>query len=180
MAKLNSSQRMLIVQRLACFDSPTTVKKFMQSECGIEISRQHIEAHDPTKRQGRNLAKRYKELFSATREEFLKDAEGIALSHKVYRLRALQRMLDQAEEVGNIVLAKDILEQAAKESGDFFTNRRHHQVSGPKGGPIQHESKVTTLDPSKLSTSALRELSRAQREHQQTGSHTKQKSGDKK
>ena len=34
----------------------------------------------------------------------------------------------------NIVLAASLLEQAAKEQGGMFTNKR--EVSGPNGGPI--------------------------------------------
>ncbi|KIC21722.1 hypothetical protein, partial [Leisingera sp. ANG-Vp] len=55
--------------------------------------------------------------------------------NRAVRLRTLQRMAEKAETMGNTVLAKGLLEQAAKEVGNAYTNRR--ELSGPKGGPMQ-------------------------------------------
>lgn len=159
MARLNAAHKTFIVQRLACFDTPSVVAGSVKEEFGVEVSRQAVEAYDPTKHQGRNLAKKYKELFEQTREAFLEDTSGIAISHKAVRLRTLQRMLEKAENMGNLVLARELLEQAAKESGDSYSNKRKHELSGPNGKPI--ETKTTTIDPSQLSNAALKELRNA-------------------
>lgn len=50
----------------------------------------------------------------------------------------LDRMARQMESEGNVAMAAQLLEQAAKEMGDAYTNRR--QLSGPHGEPIQTES----------------------------------------
>ena len=124
MARLTADQKLFIVQRVACFDSPTAVAKAVKEEYGVEVSRQVVEGYDPTKYAGRNLAVKYKGVFEETRKAFLEDTTAIAISHKAVRLRSLQRMAEKAESMGNMVLAKDLLEQAAKESGNAYSNKR--------------------------------------------------------
>lgn len=124
MARLTADQKLFIVQRLACFDPPTAVAKAVREEYQIEVSRQVVEGYDPTKYAGRNLAAKHKTVFEETRKAFLEDTSGIAISHKAVRLRSLQRMAEKAESMGNMVLAKDLLEQAAKEAGDAYSNKR--------------------------------------------------------
>lgn len=133
MARLTADQKLFIVQRVACFDSPTVVAKAVREEYGVEVSRQVVEGYDPTKYAGRNLAGKYKGVFEETRKAFLEDTSGIAISHKAVRLRTLQRMAEKAESMGNMVLAKDLLEQAAKEAGDAYTNRRVLDHNNPDG-----------------------------------------------
>ncbi|KXJ45881.1 DUF2280 domain-containing protein [Marinobacter sp. Hex_13] len=133
MARLKPEQKLFIVQRLACFDTPTMVAKAVREEYQVELSRQVVEGYDPTKYAGRNLAKKYKQVFEDTREAFLEDTSGIAISHKAVRLRTLQRMAEKAETMGNMVLAKDLLEQAAKEAGDAYSNKRVLEHNNPDG-----------------------------------------------
>jgi len=133
--KLSDTVRTFIVQSLACFDTPSTVVAAVKREFGIVVSPQSVEAYDHTKRAGRDAAKRWRALFEATRKEFLEDTSKIAISHRAVRLRALQRMADKAEGMGNLPLAAQLNEQAAKECGDAYTNRR--QLEGAGGGPIQ-------------------------------------------
>jgi hypothetical protein len=133
MARLKPEQKLFIVQRLACFDTPTMVAKAVREEYQVELSRQVVEGYDPTKYAGRNLAKKYKQVFEDTREAFLEDTSGIAISHKAVRLRTLQRMAEKAENMGNMVLAKDLLEQAAKEAGGAYSNKRVLEHNNPDG-----------------------------------------------
>lgn len=130
-AKLTAEAQAYVVQALACFDSPGQVAEAVKREFGLAISPQAIEAYDPTKRAGRNLAKKWLELFEASRKSFLEDTADIAISHRPVRLRTLQRMAVKAEERGNMVLAASLLEQAAKEVGDSYTNRR--ELTGKDG-----------------------------------------------
>jgi hypothetical protein len=73
---------------------------------------------------GQGLSEGYRELFRVTREQFLEDTATIGISHRVTRLRTLQRLADRAEAQGNIALAAQLVVQAAKEVGDVFTNRQ--------------------------------------------------------
>jgi len=131
---LNNEAKTFIVQALACFDSPLTVAKAVKEELGIEVTRQHVEAYDPTKRAGATVAKRWKELFEATRKTFLEDTSTIGISHRSVRIRSLQRYAALAEKQGNLRLAAELMEQAAKEMGDAYTNRRI--LTGKDGNPL--------------------------------------------
>ena len=123
-----------IVQAIACFDTPGTVSKAVKAEYGLDVSPQLVETYDPTKRAGRNLAQKWRDIREATRKAFLEDTAGIAVSHRAVRLRALQRMSEQAEKQRNFGLAASLLEQAAKECGNAFTNRR--ELTGKDGADL--------------------------------------------
>jgi hypothetical protein len=133
--KLTDEARAFVVQSLAMFDAPGVVAKAVKNEFGFTITPQGCEAYDPTKRAGAKLHEKWRALFNETRETFLKDTATIGVSHRAFRLRVLQRMVDKAETVGNHDLAARLLEQAAKEMGDAFTNRR--ELNGKGGGPLQ-------------------------------------------
>ncbi len=135
--KLNDEQKTFVVQSLACFDTPSAVVEAVRSEFGIEITRQTIEGYDPNKRAGATLAEEWRQVFEATRKAFLEDTSRIAISHRAVRLRALQRMAEKAEGMKNLALAAQLHEQAAKEVGDAYTNRR--ELTGKDGAPIKTE-----------------------------------------
>ena len=124
-----------IIQQLACFDTPSTVAKTVKDEFDVEISRQQAECYDPTKRGGRDLSEANRLLFTETRKTFLEDTASIGVSHRVVRLKTLQRMAHKAEEMKNLPLVAQLLEQAAKEMGGAYTNRR--ELGGIGGGPVQ-------------------------------------------
>ena len=136
MARLKAEVKTFIVTRLACFDTPSDVAEAVKEEYGIELSRMNVQQYDPTKAAGRELGKRLREIFEETRKQYLEDTTSIAISHKAVRLRRLERMADKAERKGNMPLAAQLLEQAAKEVGDAFTNLRKVAPTDPKGeGP---------------------------------------------
>lgn len=133
-AKLSNEVKTFIVQALACFDTPSEVAAAVKAEFGLDVSKQLCETHDPTKRCAASLAKRWVALFHETRKGFLESAADIAISHRSVRLRALQRMATAAERIKNYTLAAQLYEQAAKEVGDAYTNRR--QLTGANGKPL--------------------------------------------
>ncbi len=138
MARLDDSIKTRIVQALACYDPPAQVVAAVKDEFDVVVTRQQVQCYDPEKVAGRELAKRWSDLFFATREAFLRDAASVPIANQSFRLRALQRLYEQASTRGNVALAAAALEQAAKEVGGVFTNRREH--SGPAGGSIRTES----------------------------------------
>lgn len=137
MATLKGEVKAFIVQSLACFDTPSQVVEAVKKEFGITIPRQQVESHDPTKANGKGLAKKWVDLFNATRDRFLNKISDIPIANKAYRLRVLDRMMNNAEKMRNIALATEIIEQAAKECGDAYTNKHKFEHSGPNGGAIQ-------------------------------------------
>ena len=124
MAALSNEVKAFIVQALACFDTPSQVAEAVKNEFGIEVSRQSVESHDPTKRAAQRLAKRWVVLFEDTRKRFREETAEIPIANRTYRLRTLGRMAEKAENMRNLALTAQLLEQAAKEVGDVYVNRQ--------------------------------------------------------
>lgn len=124
MAQLTEAQKLFVVQRLAVFDTPTEVVDAVYEEFGLRVSRQAVQKYDPT--VGEKPAKKWCEIFEATRKQFLENTASIPYAHRNVRLKVLQQMAQAAKARKNYVLAKDLLEQIAKEVGDYFTNTRKH------------------------------------------------------
>lgn len=124
MAVLRSEVKAYIVQALACFDTPSQVAESVKTEFGITITRQQVESHDPTKYAGQRLAKKWADLFHLARKRFREETADIPIANRAYRLRTLGRMAEKAESMKNMALTAQLLEQAAKEVGDVYVNRR--------------------------------------------------------
>lgn len=120
-----------IITALAAFDAPSQVAASVKEEFGIEVSRQAVEGHDPTKHAGRKLARKWRELFAAARKGFIEEATQVPIAHRSTRLRALFRMAQAAERKGNFPLAASLHKQAAEEMGNAYTNRR--EITGKDG-----------------------------------------------
>lgn len=137
MAALKPEVKAAIVQMLACYDTLSIVVDAIQKDFGIKVTPQQVESHDPTKVSGKGLAKKWVDLFNATRERFQNEISDIPIANKAYRLRVLDRMATRAESMKNLALTAEIIEQAAKECGDAYTNKHKFEHSGPNGGAIQ-------------------------------------------
>ncbi|MGC1329213.1 DUF2280 domain-containing protein [Pseudomonas sp.] len=124
MATLKNEVKSFIVQALACFDTPSQVAESVKTEFGLVVTRQQVETHDPTKQAGRGLAKRWVTLFEDTRKRFREETADIPIANRAFRLRALGRIVEKAENMRNLPLALQVLEQAAKEAGDMYVNRQ--------------------------------------------------------
>ena len=124
MAALSSEVKAFIVQALACFDTPSQVAEAVKREFNIDVTRQQVETHDPTKRCSKTLAKRWVEMFHEARKRFREETVDIPIANRAYRLRALGRIAERAENMKNLPLAIQVLEQAAKEVGDVYVNRQ--------------------------------------------------------
>lgn len=135
MATLSTEVKRFIVQQLACFESPSNVAKAVKAEFGITVSRQAVQHYDPEAGgEGKRLAKEHKELFEATRHRFIEQIDAIGVSHKAYRLAQLQHAVHHAKGMNNFPLLLQALEQAAKEAGGLFTNKR--ELTGREGEPL--------------------------------------------
>lgn len=140
MAALKPEVKAFIIQMLACYDTPSQVVEAVQKDFGITITRQQVETHDPTKVSGKTLARKWVDMFNATRDRFLNEISDIPIANKAYRLRVLQRMSTTAENMKNIGMTAQLLEQAAKEVGEAYTNRQKVEHTGKDGGPIESTS----------------------------------------
>ncbi|MCY7264286.1 DUF2280 domain-containing protein [Pseudomonas protegens] len=123
MAALKSDVKAFIVQALACFDTPSQVSQAVKQEFDIDVTRQQVEQHDPTKRAGSHLALKWQTLFHDTRKRFREETADIPIANRAFRLRGLARMAEKAESMRNLALTAQLYEQAAKECGDMYVNR---------------------------------------------------------
>lgn len=146
MAALKPDVKAFIIQSLACFDTLSIVVEAVQKEFGLKITPQQVETHDPTKVSGKGLAKKWVTLFNATRERFQTEITDIPIANKAYRLRALDRMASRTEGMKNFALTAQLIEQAAKECGDAYTNKLKVESTGKDGGPIKTEATNLTAD----------------------------------
>lgn len=144
--KLDDRQKHFIVIALACFDTPTQVVNAFKDEFGSVITRAQVSEYSPATLSGRQLGYRWKQIFSATRQAFLHEVAQIPIANRAVRLRALQRLLERSEKSNNSTLALQILEQAAKEVGGAYGDRRRVELSGPGGWPIKSQSLFSISD----------------------------------
>lgn len=137
MAALDVKVKRYIVQALACWDTPTQVVKAVKEEFGLDLPRQQVATYDPTKAAGRDLSKELRALFDDTRKRFKETIDDIPIANQAFRLRVIERLARDAEAQGNKALVAQLVEQAAKEVGGAYTNRRQIEGGDPSK-PIHH------------------------------------------
>ncbi|MBX9853906.1 MAG: DUF2280 domain-containing protein [Gemmatimonadaceae bacterium] len=130
MARLTEEVQAFVVDRLAMYDTPSTVAAAVKEAFGITISRQQAEAYDAT-RSGKKPSAKWIRRFHATRQQYRERVDDVGIAHRAVRMRRLERMANRAEERGNLPLAAQLLEQAAKEMGESYTNRRILEPANP-------------------------------------------------
>ena len=158
MAALKEPVKIFIVQALACRDTPQEVADQVLQEFGVKIDRKQCQLYDPTKAAGKNLSKKFVDLFHKTRADFDAGLIDIPIANKHYRLKQYQKQLERNAK--NTVMSLKILEQAAKDCGGQFTNKQ--EITGKDGGPIQQEeiNAPPKYTPDELAKMSPQELSR--------------------
>jgi len=135
---LTHEQKVMLIQELARFETPSEAAKRVGEVYGITITPQQAWEYVPGNREA--LARKWRELFAEERAKFLADVDSIAVNHKAYRMRQLTIGVQAAMASKRYGLAAQLLRQAAEESGGVLTNRR--ELTGAGGGPL-----VTTYQP---------------------------------
>ncbi len=133
MAILKPEHKMFIVQRLACFDTPSQCAEAVKAEFGIDVVLPQILCYHPDRRQGARLSKELRELFATTRQKYRDNTHDIPIANKTFRVEQLNDMAATAKKKGNLVLAASLYEQAAKEMGEAYTNRQKVDHSSTDG-----------------------------------------------
>jgi hypothetical protein len=111
-----------IVRGLARYETPSQVAAAVKSTFGIEVSRQLVHTYNPS--GSRPVAERWCELHAVTRAKFLADVSEIGVAHRVVRLRMLDHFARLAMDDNYTIKAAAFLEQAAKECGGIYENRK--------------------------------------------------------
>src|SRR5690606_5429765 len=109
MAALKEPVKIFIVQALACRDTPQEVAEQVLQEFGVKVDRKQVQSYDPTKAAGKNLSKKFVELFDKTRADFDAGLIDIPIAQKHYRLKQYQKQLERNAK--NTVMSLKILEQ---------------------------------------------------------------------
>lgn len=142
MAQLKKEIKLFIVRSLAQFNTPTETAQAVHQEYGVQITKQNCEKYDPTKRSGQTLCAELKKEFEITRQDFLDKPQNIPVANLTYRLQRMQRVIDGAGK--NNVLILSTLEQAAKDVGGVFTNRK--EITGKNGETLGVVAAPVPLD----------------------------------
>ncbi|SFU93947.1 DUF2280 domain-containing protein [Pseudoduganella namucuonensis] len=121
-----------IVAALACYDTPAQVAAAVKERFGLALSRQRIEAYHPERRAGARLNATWRAMFYDVRARFHAELDNIPIACQAYRLRALDRIAGVAEDMGNLQLAMQVLEQAAREASNLDQAGRQ-QLTRPAG-----------------------------------------------
>lgn len=157
MATLKEPIKVFIVQSLACMETPQQVADAVKQEFNLEIDRKQVQLYDPTKRAGKNLSPKLKQLFDETRRNFQENILDIPLANKAFRLRELQKMYD-GYGAKNPVMKQKVLKQAFQET-DGRVSRQ--EITGKDGAPIQTaDVSKPVIGPEELSKLTPQELSR--------------------
>lgn len=133
MAQIKKEVKLFIVRSLAVFNTPSETAEAVYQEFKVVVTKQNCEKYDPTKRAGQNLSAELKAEFEATRKQFLENPQHIPIANLAYRLQLMQRVINGAGK--NSVLILKTLEQAAKDEGGAFTNRK--EITGADGKPLE-------------------------------------------
>ena len=133
---LSAEAKVFIVKCLAAFKRPSEVVDLVKDELDVVVTKQAVVKYNPTTVSGEKLSEKLKKIFEDERAAFIADVSNVGIAHQSFRLRELHDLYEQAKEDGKDVVAREHLELAEKIRGGYYTNRR--ELSGPKGGPIQH------------------------------------------
>jgi len=126
-----------IVRRLACYETPAAVLRWLKEETNEDVTIQAIVCYDPTRYAGRELSEKWRVLFEASRKAYLTSVETVPLANQGYRLAQMQTMFDEAIKAKNRGQALQIMEQAAKEMGGVYSNVRTLNTPDMAGGGDQ-------------------------------------------
>jgi len=122
-AKLTHEIRAKIVAGWARYDTPIEIRREIQETYQVDVDMQQIYALNPEGASWKG-SKRWEAVFAAERKMFLESAGRIGIAQKVVRLQRLDKLCRMALDKRNVKLAAELMEQAAKEMGEVFTNRR--------------------------------------------------------
>lgn len=138
---LSTEAQIYVVSRLAQFARPAEVIAEVKEQFKVAPSVPALLHYNPTTAQGRDLRDDLKSLFYEVRERFRANVDDIPCANAAVRLATIQKVIDRAEARGNDAMVLQANEQAAKESGGAFTNRR--ELTGKDGKPIESKLDVS-------------------------------------
>jgi len=129
-----------VMQRLACYDTPTVIVREINKQYSTAISLGNIKQYEKDP-DCQRLIKDY-------RKKFLENIQDIPIVHKVVRLQRLEELFHQANEMGDVRRAVEVLAEARTEIEGkklkIKTETRHSLLAiiGKFNGTIEEPKKV--------------------------------------
>lgn len=123
MPTLTTEQKVFVIKGFARYMTAPEVAVAVKEKFGVEVPSQHLCQYHPDTASFR-AAEKWRELFHTERKAFLTNVDAIGIANKSFRLQSLAQLHAIAMSRKNVKQATEILEQAAKEMGEVFTNRR--------------------------------------------------------
>lgn len=146
--KLKPHEQIFVVKQLALFERPTAIQKALKELYNVEVGLPGIIYYDLSNAKKQS---KWRSLFDETRNTFLEDTSSIAIANKAFRLKELDNLYHKQKEASparqNTVEMRATLEQAAKESGNQFTNKTEVKVIT---NPLELLSELTGVDVEQL------------------------------
>lgn len=137
---LTEEQKAWIVIQYARMRSAWQIRRDFKAIYGGELDRKQVHRYNPASscNYGRGMQK-WQGLFDEEREKFLDKVDRIPIANLAVRLDRLETMCVNAMEKGNTATAANLIEQAAKEVGGLFTNRREIEAETRTTHQHNHE-----------------------------------------
>jgi hypothetical protein len=117
--KLSKEAQLFVVQGLARWETLLEVAAAVKEVYGIEVSKQAVHHYHP--QVNPNLSEPLKAAFAGERKRFIAEVESHSIAHQSYRIQELAKIYRSTRSPA---LQLQALEQAAREMGGAFTNRR--------------------------------------------------------
>ena len=133
MPTLTDEIKEFIVKGLARYESPTQVAEAVKENFDVTVCRQQIYRYDPGCSQP--PAQRWRDLHAATRQAYLREVAEIGIAQKAVRLAMLDSMARRTLALSQYERAAGFMEQAARECGGIYENRRPIVVHLPAAEP---------------------------------------------
>ena len=129
--KLTDEQKIKVVQRLAAYDSPAVILKWLREEYALTVDRTAVTYYDPNSYAGRRCPERWKTLFFAMRKATVANWAEIGAANKMVRVRWLDRLVHDAMDRGDAKLAAQILAQVAREMDPRYATKKQEYRQPP-------------------------------------------------
>ena len=119
---LSEEVKIFIVTRWAMFDKATEIMHAVKEEFGVDITVENAKFYRIDGPSSKAVGKKWRILFDETRKKYLEELASHPVAHRAYRIAQLGKITEEAMKAKNYKLAQSAMEQAAKETGNAFTN----------------------------------------------------------
>lgn len=125
MAKLTGDQQRFLTLANARFERVKHICQEYKKRFKEEVTPDQVSSYNLDTRHGQeDMGQELKDLFKATRDEYLNDEKTVGGFHRIHRVRELENLLDHPIVKASPRLAADIWKQIAQEEGGQFRQQQ--------------------------------------------------------